>query len=219
MAKLIDTLAGIRVLEERESKINGKLTVVKDLAWGVHIKAGGLTQSGGVVIGVWKTTLRKISQLHHTPIKKVLILGLGGGTIAQVISKKWPEASIVGVDLDRDFVELGKKYLQLDELNVEAIIEDGIAYCKKAIKAGNKFDLIFVDMYQGDLLPEEFDSQEFIEMTKSLLIDDGLVIFNRLFYGEKRLAAYRFLRKLEKIYPIVDPLYPEANVMFICGKK
>ena len=60
MNKTLDFLTGIKILEEVESLINGKLAVVRDLAWGTYIKGGGLTQSGGVAEKVWKTSLKEV---------------------------------------------------------------------------------------------------------------------------------------------------------------
>ena len=42
-------MLGIKILEERESKYNGHLRVVKTLGMGIYIQADGLTQSGGIV--------------------------------------------------------------------------------------------------------------------------------------------------------------------------
>ena len=63
MSKLLDFLSGTQILEEIDSPINGQLTVVRDLAWGVHIKGGGLTQSGGVAKLVWLASLKEIVNL------------------------------------------------------------------------------------------------------------------------------------------------------------
>jgi spermidine synthase len=71
-------------------------------------------------------------------------------------------------------------------------------------------------MYQGDVFPKEFESEEFIKVTQKLVAPEGIVIFNRLYYGEKRPQAARFGRVLEKMFKRVDVVYPEANVMFIC---
>ena len=72
VSKLFDFLTGTKILEEVDSPINGRLTVVQDLAWGVYIKAGGLTQSGGVAKKVWETTLKRIKN------QELFDFGVGG---------------------------------------------------------------------------------------------------------------------------------------------
>src|SRR5258708_29832583 len=71
---LANLLIATKILEEVESPINGKLTVVKDLTWGTYIKAGGLTQSGGILTAVWKETLSKVIN-EKGNISNCLILG------------------------------------------------------------------------------------------------------------------------------------------------
>ena len=95
MGKLEDFLSGTRILKEVDSPVNGHIVVKTDLAWGTHIQAGGLTQSGGVVESVWKSTFKELKELRTEKIKDVLILGLGGGTIAKLVRGNFPDAKIV----------------------------------------------------------------------------------------------------------------------------
>ena len=217
MNKTLDFLAGIKVLEEVESPINGKLTVVRDLAWGTYIKGGGLTQSGGVAEKVWRTSLNKVKG-ERQEVKECLILGLGGGGIAKIVRKNWPEAKIVGVDVDSIIVGLGKKYLGLDKLDVNIVIQDAFNFFTEHRRPKTEhFDLICVDMYVGDRVPEKFETEDYIHLVGRLLAKDGVVVFNRLYYAEKRKEAEEFHRKLIHIFKKVRPVYPEANVMYVCS--
>ena len=62
------------------------------------------------------------------------------------------------------------------------------------------------------------EKEEFLLSVKKLIREDGRVIFNRLYYGEKRSEAVRFGNKLEKIFKKIEVVYPEANVMFVCSE-
>lgn len=212
MDRITKFLSGTKILAEVNSKYNGPIEVVTDIAWGKHIVVDGLTQSGGVTNMVWKNTLK---QLKNKKITSCLIVGLGGGTIAKIIREKYREAKIIGVDIDKEFVELGKKYLDLESQNVEIHIEDAIEYLKSEKR---KFDLVVVDIFNGRSIPNEFNKADFANLIKKHLSDEGLAIFNRLYYGEKRLDAVKFLRVLEREFREVNPFYPEANIMLLCKK-
>ena len=80
-----------------------------------------------------------------------------------------------------------------------------------------KFDLILVDLYVGDEFPKKFETKNYIQRIRSVLAHNGIAIFNRLYYGEKRSQAMRFGNKLEKMFKNVEYFYPEANLMFICS--
>ncbi|HKC05029.1 MAG TPA: methyltransferase domain-containing protein [Patescibacteria group bacterium] len=199
-------MLGTKILEERESKFNGNLRVVKSWGMGTYIQANGLTQSGGIVTAIWKKTLSKIRNTKHE-IRNVLILGLGGGTVAKLIRKNWPQAKITGVDIDPLMIELGKKYLGLDEHDIEIKIQDA----EKVIPG--KFDLVIVDLYNGDKFPEKFEKEKFIKMLSKY----SLVVFNRLYFKNKKIETDVFGQKLEKIFKNVVKFYPQVNLMFVCS--
>jgi spermidine synthase len=211
-------MLGTKILEERISKYNGEIKVVKTLGFGTHIQAEGLTQSGGIVETIWKSTLKRIVNCK-LKIKNCLILGLGGGTVAKLIRKNWPEAKITGIDIDSVMIELGKKYLNLNEYKVDILIADASNLSNLSNLPNwpnSKFDLIIVDLYQGDKYPEKFETDNFIKLVRCHLTSFGVVVFNRLYYGEKRPQTVKFGNNLKKIFSNVEWFYPEANLMFVC---
>ncbi len=224
MGKLADFLTGTQVLEEIDSPINGKITVIRSLAFGTYISVGGLTQSGGVLKDIWRKSLRQVQRTKHK-VQRCLILGLGGGTVARLVNEYWPNSKITGVDLDPLMVGMGEKYLGLNKIEIEIEIEDAYEFLYQ--KPNNKnqknnlnhkiYNLILIDLYVGDEYPKKFEQVEFINLVKNNLSEEGIAIFNRLYSGDKRPKAMKFSGKLEKIFSKVDVIYPEANVMFICS--
>ncbi len=210
-------MLGTKVLEERKSKYNGDLRVVKTFGMGTYIQAGGLTQSGGIVETIWKQTFRKITSSKIT-VNNCLILGLGGGTVAKLVRKKYKDAKITGIDIDSVMVSLGKKYLVLNKQKVKIVIGDVSNIPNLSNFPKQKFDLIIVDLYNGDTFPDKFEKEKFTLLVKSLLSMSGIAIFNRLYYGEKRPMAVKFGNRLKKVFTKVEWFYPEANLMFICSK-
>lgn len=212
-------MLGTKVLEEIKSRVNGSLRVAKDFAWGTYVqsktKTGWLTQSGGVVEKIWATTLKKIRKSYFVN-RNSLILGLGGGTAAKLVRKFWPVSKITGVEIDPVMVELGTRHLGLGNSRCKTIIEDAEKFVKKYAKLDTIYDLIVVDLYVGDKVPEKFESEIFLKRLTKLVNKDGIVVFNRLYYAEKRSESVKFGKKLENIFSKVDVIYPEANIMFVC---
>ncbi len=206
-----------KILEDFQSQYNGQIKVKRDLAFGTYLQAGNLTQSGGIIFNIWKKTLNKVRRSPCT-VHQSLILGLGGGTLVKVIHKFWPDAEVTGVDIDPQMVEMGKKHLGLKEDEVNIVVSDATKFCKKAIQQKKQYDLVCIDMYNGDVFPTQFEEIEFLEMIKKLLAEDGIAIFNRLYYGEKRKLAVKFSEKLSKVFSTNEAVYPEANMMFVCKK-
>ncbi len=218
MGKISDFLAGIKILEEVESPINGKITVVKSLAFGTYLQVGGLTQSGGIIKNIWNRTLKQVDSRKKI-VNSVLILGLGGGSIVEVVKKYWPDAKITAVDFDSEMVRLGKKYLKLESKNVKVVIFDANDFLTTHYSQhAYRFDLILVDLYVGDEYPKKFESIKFLELIKKFLTNNGTAVINRLYYDKKRSESVKFGLLLEKIFSKVDVIYPQANIMLVCKK-
>lgn len=216
MNKISDFLAGIKVLEEVTSQANGKITVVKSLAFGTYFQVGGLTQSGGIIKNIWNKSLRDV---HRTKgkVQNVLVLGLGGGSIVGVIKKYWPDSRVTAVDIDPVIVKLGIKYLGLSDKSIKIHIRDAEKFLKDSrLKTKDKFDLICIDLYVGDEYPKKFETKNYIQLVRRNLAIGGIAVFNRLYYGEKRPQSVKFGNMLEKVFDKVDVVYPEANVMYVC---
>jgi spermidine synthase len=198
------------VLAEKISPINGRIRVLRSLGLGTYIQVENLTQSGGVVAGVWKTTLKKVKR-RKKEVETCLILGLGGGSAATLVKKFWSDAKVTGVDIDPIMVSLGKKYLGLAKIKVE------IGDAKEFLRNKRTFDLILVDTYIGENFPEKFEKEDFLLSVKKSLSEEGIAVFNRLYYGEKRPLAVKFGERLDKIFGRVERIFPEANIMFLAN--
>ncbi len=217
MGKISDFLAGIKVLEIADSKYNDKITVVKSLAFGTYFQVGGLTQSGGIIKDIWNHSLKRVYKMSKTSeISKILVLGLGGGSIIEVIKRYWPDSKITAVDIDPVIVGLGKKYLGLTDSKVKVVIFDAYDFLATH-KSLSKYDLICVDLYVGDNYPTKFEKIEFPKLIRKILSPKGATVINRLYYGEKRSQSVKFGNMLEKIFSKVDWVYPQANIMFVCS--
>lgn len=210
-------MIGTKVLEERKSKFNGNLRVVRTWGMGTYIQANGLTQSGGIVETIWKKTLHKIHRPRFT-VHNSLILGLGGGTVVKLIHKNWPKAKITGIDIDPTMIELGKKYLGLDKVDVEIKIADAFQFVRNSTLYPKRYDLVIVDLYQGDKFPKKFETNNYIQLVRTVLSSSGIAVFNRLYYRDKKFEVEKFGKKLEKVFRKVEKFRPEANLMFLCFK-
>lgn len=216
MVTKTNLLEGRVVLTRVSSPVNGELVVIRDVAFGTYIHGGGLPQSGGLAEEIWRSSLNALKGRKFSP-KNVLIIGLGGGSIAKIVRKNWKEAKITGVDIDNVIVDLGKRYMKLDKSNVDIHIKDASDFIKEEVKKKNKYDLICFDTYVQQDFPKKFESVKFIKEVEKMLAKDGKAIFNRLFGPEDRDDAIKFESNLMEVFPNVERFYPEANVMFLCS--
>jgi spermidine synthase len=113
--------------------------------------------------------------LIETP-NRVLVIGLGGGTVPMFLRKHYPQATIDAVDIDPDVVEVAKTLFgfQEDE-RLRAHVSDG----RKFIEAGGQpYDLIVLDAYGSDNIPYHLATREFLDATRLALAPGGVVAAN-----------------------------------------
>ncbi|MDP3888402.1 MAG: methyltransferase domain-containing protein [bacterium] len=209
---------GYVVLEKTETSFNGKIEVRDNLFGGKTLVVGGLSQSGGKVEWLWKKALRELKNLVTDPpaggLKNILILGLGAGSVAHLITNFCPEAKITGVEIDSEMIRLGKKYFKLDKnKNLEIKIADAFETINNQQLIINHYDLVLVDIYVGDQVPERVESDTFLKKIAEL---KSPVIFNRLYYGKKKEKTEGFSQKLKKFFTKIEAKKIGVNKLFLC---
>jgi spermidine synthase len=87
------------------------------------------------------------------------------------------------VEIDEAVIELASKYA-LPEIAspVELICADALAYVDQRPAT---FDLICMDVFLDDNVPESFEQQAFLQGLKGMLNPKGLLLYNRLAATEK----------------------------------
>lgn len=130
---------------------------------------GGFQQSGPLVEKLWSEALA--SFWPESRISKILILGLGCGSVLKPLLKKFPNCQITGVEIDKEMIDIGKKYFNLEKYtNLKIVCDDAKNFCEKTKE---KYDLILVDMYKGNV-PEK--SKVYLKN----LNKNGIVLTNHL---------------------------------------
>jgi spermidine synthase len=95
---------------------------------------------------VWDAIAAPLLWLAPRRRRRILILGLGGGSVARLARALAPEAEIVGVELDPEVVRLSRAHLDLDALDVRIEIADALAWLEKA---EGSYDAILEDVFIG----------------------------------------------------------------------
>ncbi len=193
-----------------KSKYNGNITVVSIFGQN-SISVGSLTQTGPIVEGLWKTAVKRIRH-QESDIKKILVLGVGGGSIIKVLRNKYPKAAITGIEIDKEMVNIGRKYFNLNIYNANIKIQDAFTFVK-IDKV--KYDLIFIDLLIGRDSPKKLSSEEFFQNCKKLLNKKGTIIINRLrLKGSKNNNLV--LSILRKTYTNIEVKRPLVNELVYC---
>lgn len=111
--------------------------------------------------------------------KHVIVVGLGGGTIPMTLAALYPDADIDIVELDPAVTRVAKTYFEFAETpKMKVITSDGRVFVKRAGLAGKHYDLIVLDAFNGDYIPEHLMTREFLSEVKSILTPGGVLVSN-----------------------------------------
>ena len=191
-----------KILYKGQSKFNGEVKVTENsglrrLVAGGHTQSQTLNPNGRTSLRYWDGMVPENIDLDAD--SRVLILGLGAGTTAKIITNRFGSVAIDGVEIDPLMVELGKKYFFLDQPNLNITIADAADFIKDA---RYKYDLICVDIFVAGSVPKEIESKEFLEKIKNALADSGIVTFNKIFSGKSEQEKFENL--IRSAFPVTS---------------
>jgi spermidine synthase len=129
---------------------------------------------------VFEYTRMMLGALYLKPEPhSILIIGLGGGTLPRTLEKLLPDADIDAVEIDPAVVGVAQQYFgfRTDE-RVHLTVQDGRAYVRQALRASKHYELIMLDAYEHQYIPEHMLTREFLTEVRSLLQPGGLVAAN-----------------------------------------
>lgn len=164
------------------------------------------------------TKLLMSSLLINTQLNDVLIIGLGGGTMSNTLHELYPNANITNVEIDPAVIKVARKYFDFIENDkVTTVAQDGRIFIKRAKLKNQKYDLIILDAFNGDYIPEHLMTKEFLSEVKSVLTNNGLVAANTFSSSElyeHETATYA------AVFPILYNVEPFADSnRALLGKK
>ena len=111
--------------------------------------------------------------------KRVLVVGLGGGTLSRVTAHYFPEADVDSIELDPEVAKLAKKYFLFRETqHVRLFVRDGRVHVKSLTRGNTKYDIIMLDAFRGGYIPYHLTTKEFLEECRSILSPNGVVVAN-----------------------------------------
>lgn len=111
--------------------------------------------------------------------RTILVIGLGGGTLPRALQQLLPEAHIDVVEIDPAVVRVAAKYFDFTANERVRVIEsDGRVFVKRAGREGRHYDLIMLDAFDHEYIPEHLLTQEFLREVKALLAPGGVVAAN-----------------------------------------
>lgn len=164
-------------VEKRRGDLNPYLEVVKFKGKYI-LNAQTVNYSFGGLEFVFERLFEKV-EIQNLDFKRVLILGMGGGTIISLLRNKYHKrCSITTVEKDAVIIELARRYFGIEAYPDLSIIEsDAFDYVSKT---ADTFDLIISDLFIESNVPDVFATPEYLKNLQRITHPQCCVIYNKM---------------------------------------
>ena len=111
--------------------------------------------------------------------RRILMIGLGGGVLPTALQRLLPEAEIDVVEIDPAVIRVAGSHFNFRSgPRVHVHEADGRVFVKRQLAVGVKYDLVMLDAYEDEYIPEHLLTVEFLREAAGLLTPTGAVVAN-----------------------------------------
>lgn len=175
------------------------------------LRVGGVIQS----VGVNETYQADIwdAMLPHNRPANALILGLGGGTIASLLTQRFGPVPITGVECDPAVVWLARRQFGLDALeHLRIVVKDAFEFVRHCRE---QYDTICVDLYTAGKMAHGVLGPRFLRDVARLLTPEGEATIN--LWHSPYLDDH--LRRIGRELLVREVVPVDENLIVRCGRR
>jgi spermidine synthase len=158
-------------------------------------------------------------------IRRVLFIGLGGGSGPKRFLYDYPDVQVDVVEIDPAVVEVAQEYFYVeDDPRLKIFVEDGRVFLSRSKE---RYDLIVVDAYlssaYGPYIPFHLITREFFEEARDHLTVGGVLSYNVVgtILGLESEQVRSIYRTMSEVFPslYLFPAETSMNVVFTAIKR
>lgn len=160
------------------------------------------------------------THISQRNIQDSLLLGLGLGSIPYLLERTFDcHFPMTAVEIDEEVIYLAEKYVLKDlNLPIQSICADAQHFLQID---QNRYDLICMDVFKDDFIPEAFRQKDFLEAIQRHLHPDGIFLFNHLALTDKdRQEAFLYFREVFRpFFPKGTYIDTRSNFIFLNDER
>jgi spermidine synthase len=212
---------GLTVVHSRDSRYHH--IVVAEGGRSRYLRFDSSFQSGMYVDDPFATRYAYTDYLHlglayEPTAERVLFIGLGGGSAPKRTWQAFPDLELTAVELDPDVVEIAHEYFAVpDDPRLRIVVEDGRRFLDGS---DGHWDVIVIDAFYADSIPFHLATREFLELVRSHLTPDGVVVTNVIGAVEGRRSqlfrslyrTYRAAFPTVLVHPVVEQTRDDSSL-------
>jgi spermidine synthase len=119
------------------------------------------------------------------PPQRVLIVGLGGGVMPMALRAIAPAMHIDTVELDPAVLKVARSHFGYrEDARLHSHVADARVFVRQQLRAKARYDLVLIDAFDKDYIPEHLLTREFLQQVQSLLTPLGVLAANTFAAGQ-----------------------------------
>lgn len=129
---------------------------------------------------IFDYTRATMAALYLVPApQRILIVGLGGGAMPRAFQQAVPGVNVDVVELDPGVVAAARRYFDYQEGgNVITYTQDARLFVRNQALKNIRYDLIVMDAFDKDYIPEHLLTREFFIQVRQVLAPGGMIAAN-----------------------------------------
>ena len=149
--------------------------------------------------------------------EKILVVGLGGGSLVKFMLYHFPECHIDVIEYRQDVIDVAQTYFSVPIDNPRLTIHHGDGYLfvqQKYYQAQNNYDLLLVDAYDHIGMSASIGAQAFFDACAGVLSEKGVMSIN--LWGSEHALFNQTMARINQSFEgrtIILPVKDKGNVI------
>ncbi len=170
------------------------------------------TTLDNVSVSMYTYVLDRLAKVFVPQGKSALVLGLGAGIVPRDLKGRGLDVTIV--DINPDAVKAATEHFGFKPEAFDMRLQDARTFVRKCKRS---FDVVVVDLYQGDSTPDYLLTAEFFSDVRRCIRDGGAVVMNALFDDYDDEPNRRLLATIASAFGQVVEFHPREGNSFVVG--
>lgn len=148
--------------------------------------------------------------LSRQPPQRILVVGLGGGSLPVFLHRAYPEVQIDVVEIDPEVVRVAKRYFDVTEdARLRLHVADGRRFIEQSAAAS--YDIVMLDAFGAREVPAHLSTQEFLRSVRRVLRPDGVSVSN-LWGPNANPRYFDMVATHQTVFDELAAVYAPSNV-------
>jgi spermidine synthase len=184
--------------------------VVRELYFKREIVQSGMRLADPWALDFSYTRLAMAFLLFNPAPRKILLLGLGGGSLSKFCHRHLPEADLTTVEIDGDVIALREEFLvPADGPNFHVVQDDAARFVARE----GGFDAIVLDCFDPEGYSPSVMTRDFFRDARDALAKKGVLVSNLVGRKEERVAQLDLIRAAFGDNIVVMPDKEDGNLV------